>query len=155
MISLLKARFCDFSHRGYRNGFIWDWLVKIHYNSFQTPYSVSVEDFFEVRFQLIMLCTSKKNYNKSYETKRDLHIQIYTFILKTPKFRRSVEAKHLKYVSTKYATLWDRFTSSLLHKILPSETETSSVWSYQKKEKKLAEKWLFFILLGWHVSVSQ
>ena len=29
----------------------------LHDNSFQTPYSISVEDFFEVRFQLIMLCT--------------------------------------------------------------------------------------------------
>ena len=29
--------------------------MKIHDNSFQTPYSVGVEDFFEVRFQLIML----------------------------------------------------------------------------------------------------
>ena len=55
MISLSKARFCDFSHRGYGNGFFWDWLVKLHDNSFQTLYSVGVEDFFEVRFQLIML----------------------------------------------------------------------------------------------------
>ena len=30
--------------------------MKLHDNSFQTPYSVGVEDFFEVRFQLIMLC---------------------------------------------------------------------------------------------------
>ena len=29
--------------------------MKLHDNSFQTPYSVGVEDFFEVRFQLIML----------------------------------------------------------------------------------------------------
>ena len=56
MISLSKARFCDFSHRGYRNRFFWDWLVKLQDNSFQSPYSVGVEDFFEVRFQLIMLC---------------------------------------------------------------------------------------------------
>ena len=54
-ILLSKARFCDFSHRGYGSGFFWDWLVKINDNSFQTPYSVVVEDFFEVRFQLIML----------------------------------------------------------------------------------------------------
>ena len=58
MISLSKARFCDFSHRGYGNGFFWDCLVKLHDNSFQTPYSVSVGNFFEVRFQLIMLCAS-------------------------------------------------------------------------------------------------
>ena len=49
LISLLKARFCDFSHRGYGNGFFLDWLVKLHDNSFQTPYSGSVEDFLEVR----------------------------------------------------------------------------------------------------------
>ena len=60
MISLSKARFCDFSHRGYGNGFFWDWLVKLHDNSFQTPYSVSVGNFFEVRFQLIMLCFMRK-----------------------------------------------------------------------------------------------
>ena len=57
MILLSKARFCDFSNRGYGNRFFWDWLVKIHDNSFQTPHSVSVEDFFEVRLQLIMLWT--------------------------------------------------------------------------------------------------
>ena len=55
VISLSKTRFCDFSHRGYGNGFFWDWLVKLHDNSFQKPYSVSVGNFFEVRFQLIML----------------------------------------------------------------------------------------------------
>ena len=56
MISLSKARFCDFSHRGYGNRFFLDWLVKLCDNSFQTPYSVSVGNFFEVRFQLIMRC---------------------------------------------------------------------------------------------------
>ena len=29
--------------------------MKIHDNSFQNPYSVCVDDFFDVRFQLIML----------------------------------------------------------------------------------------------------
>ena len=46
VISLSKARFCDFSNRGYGNGFFLDWWLKLHDNSFQTPYSVSVEDFF-------------------------------------------------------------------------------------------------------------
>ena len=55
MISLSRARFCDFSYRGYGNGFFLDWLAKLYDNSFQTPYSVTVEDFFEVRFQLIIL----------------------------------------------------------------------------------------------------
>ena len=50
-----ESEVCDFSHRGYGNGFFWDCLVKLHDNSFQTPYSVSVGNFFEVRFQLIML----------------------------------------------------------------------------------------------------
>ena len=31
--------------RSYGNGFFLDWWVKLHDNSFQTPYSVSVEDF--------------------------------------------------------------------------------------------------------------
>ena len=30
--------------------------VKIHDNSFQTLYSIGVENFFEVKFQLIILC---------------------------------------------------------------------------------------------------
>ena len=50
------------SHGGYGSGFFWDWLVKLHDNSFQTPYFVGVEDFFEVRFQLIMLCIVYKTF---------------------------------------------------------------------------------------------
>ena len=56
MISLSKARFCEFSHTGYGNSFFLDWLVKLYDNSFEPPYSVSVGIFSEVRFQLIMLC---------------------------------------------------------------------------------------------------
>ena len=36
--------------------------MKLHDNSFQTPYSVSVEDFFEVRFQLIMLSRTLRGF---------------------------------------------------------------------------------------------
>ena len=55
VISLSKAMFRDFSLRGYENGFFLDWWVKLHRISFQTPYSVSVGNFFEVRFHLIVL----------------------------------------------------------------------------------------------------
>ena len=43
----LESKVLWFFSRGYGNGFFW------HDNSFQTPYSVYVEDFFEVRFQLM------------------------------------------------------------------------------------------------------
>ena len=55
--------------------------MKLHRISFQTPYSVGVENFFEVRFHLIMLCSvniapqiphSKQRYNNSFGLKKAL-----------------------------------------------------------------------------------
>ena len=49
--------------------------MKLHDNSFKTPYSVSVGNFFEVRFQLIMLCrvylTSDTNVDSQRGRKKD------------------------------------------------------------------------------------
>ena len=55
MISLSKASFFLVFSQGLRNQIFLDWLVKLNDNSFQTPYSVSMGNFFEVKFQLIML----------------------------------------------------------------------------------------------------
>ena len=41
--------------------------MKLHDNSFQTPYSFSAGNFFEVRFQLIMLCLVN---NQSHEARQ-------------------------------------------------------------------------------------
>ena len=49
--------------------------MKLHDISFQTPYFVSVEDFFEVRFQLIMLCGL-------YEVQDGLYFATYEHIFR-------------------------------------------------------------------------
>ena len=55
VISLSNERFRDFSQRGSEIRFLTNWYVKLHDISYQTPDSESVEDFFAVRYPLIML----------------------------------------------------------------------------------------------------
>ena len=50
-----KSEVLWFFSQGLWKRIFLDCLVKVHDNSFQTPYSVSVGNFFEVKFQLIMM----------------------------------------------------------------------------------------------------